>query len=132
MVVVREIALVVWLLGQMGPARASEGINPTRSWLQWSTSDPAVGCDDPAEFAAQVEKRLGRSPAAAAAELDLSINARIERLPGLPTRWTGELRVQSRDGTSHGGPHDRSCRRLLRTPDRDAGSDGGADPAAER
>ncbi len=70
--------------------------------MQWSTSDPAVGCGDPSEFAAQVERRLGRSPAAAAAELDLSISARIERLPGPPPRWTGELRVHSRDGAPDG------------------------------
>ena len=97
--VAHGMALVLWLLGQLGPARAGD---PTRNWLQWSSSDPAAECGDPSAFAAQVEKRLGRSPAVAAAELDLSISARIERLPGLPPHWTGELRVHSRDGASDG------------------------------
>ena len=102
--VVREIALVLSLLGQLGAAGAGEGIapTPTRSWLQWSSSDPAGACADSSEFAQQVEKRLGRSPAIAAAELELSIDARIERLPGPPPHWTGELRVHGRDGAPEG------------------------------
>ncbi len=100
--VVREIALVLSLLGQLGPGRGGEGTDPTRNWLQWSSADPAAGCADSSAFAAQVEKRLGRSPAVAASELDLSISARIERLPGPPPRWTGELRVHSRDGAPDG------------------------------
>jgi hypothetical protein len=116
---VRRIAVVIWLLGELASARASERSDPGRSWLDWSSSEAAAGCGDALAFAAQVEQRLGRSLAVAAAELALSISVRIERLPGPSPRWTGEVRVHSRDGAPDGvRTIDRageSCEPLLAT-----------------
>jgi hypothetical protein len=96
----RAIALSVWLLGQSAPA--AERIDPEPGWLAWSSSDPGGGCGDPSEFTAQVERRLGRAPALAAAELHLSIVARVDRLRGPPPHWGGEIRVHTHDGAPDG------------------------------
>jgi hypothetical protein len=96
----RALALCVWLLGQSAPA--TYPIEPEPAWLAWSSSDPAGGCGDPSEFAAEVERRLGRAPALAAAELNLSIVAHVDRLLGPPPHWSGEIRVHSRDGAPDG------------------------------
>ncbi len=100
--IAHSVALCVWLLGQAPPAPAADRIEPGRGWFAWSSSDPAGGCDDRSEFAAQVESRLGRAPALAAAELNLSIIARVDRLPGPPPHWSGEIRVHTRDGAPDG------------------------------
>jgi hypothetical protein len=117
--IARPVALCVWLLGQSAPAPAAELIEPGPDWLAWSSSDTAGGCGDPSGFAAQVESRLGRAPALAAADLNLSIIVRVDRLPGPPPHWSGEIRVHTRDGAPDGvrtiARADDSCQQLTAT-----------------
>jgi hypothetical protein len=114
----RAIALTVCLLGQSAAALASDQVEPEPEWLAWSSSDPGGGCGDPSQFAAQVGRRLGRAPALAAAELNLFIVARVDRLPGPPPRWSGEIRVHTRDSADGVRTIERpgdSCQPLMET-----------------
>jgi hypothetical protein len=76
------VALAAWIVGQT--SAAGDG---APGWLQWSASEAAAGCGDGAAFAAEVERRLGRSPALSAGELGLVIVARVDEIVEPAPRW---------------------------------------------
>jgi hypothetical protein len=96
----RGLALVVSILGQAG-AVGGDPVVETGDWLSWSAPRIA-GCGDHDSFAAEVERRLGRPPAAAADALGLSIGVRVEHVAEPAPRWIGELRVRTQNGAPEG------------------------------
>jgi hypothetical protein len=94
------VALVVWILGQAASV-STEPTVETGDWLSW-TAPSTAGCGDRDAFVAEVGRRLGRPPAAAADALGLSIAARVEQVAEPTPRWIGELRVRTQDGAPEG------------------------------
>jgi hypothetical protein len=94
------VALIVSILGQAAGVGAEATVEAS-DWLSW-TAPTMAGCGDRDTFVAEVGRRLGRPPAAAADALGLSIAARVERLTEPAPHWFGELRVRTQDGAPEG------------------------------
>jgi hypothetical protein len=86
------------LLFRATPVFADAASGPGGDWLELAAADAAELCPDDGQFAAKVEKHLGRSPAKAAAESRRRFVARIYRLPDDPSTWSADLEIRDKAG----------------------------------
>lgn len=92
----RALAFMV-LAGLLAPgmARADAASSPA-GWLTWSSSSAL--CGNAGEFAAGVERALGRPPALVAGDAHVNVSARIEAAAGAGApRWVGQVQLRSAD-----------------------------------
>jgi hypothetical protein len=105
------VLVIVVAIGSVD-ARAADG---SASWLRVDFADPD-SCAGATNLAARIERRLGRSPEAAARSLEIAMVARIERRAE-SKGWAGEIDVvgpnKAKSGRRALQQDDASCEPLV-------------------